>query len=140
MRRDGLQYDDIAAQLGYASKAGAWKAVTTALKRREAEAVDELRQLEGMRLDALQAAVWPAAMAGDVQAVRAVVTISERRARLFGLDAPTRNELSGADGGPLTTYVTLEWEGNTYTAPEGTKFYAGVSPDDWDVNGRVNGG
>lgn len=88
MRRDGKDFDTIAAALGYASRSGAHNAVMAALKKHVAKNVDGLRELEGLRLDALQDAVWPAAMAGDVAAVRAAVSISERRARLFGFDSP----------------------------------------------------
>jgi len=36
---------------------------------------------------------------GDPRAISTAVRVMERRARLFGLDAPT--ELSGPNGGPL---------------------------------------
>jgi hypothetical protein len=50
----------------------------------------DLVELESQRLDALQAGLWDKALAGDVKAARTVVKIMERRARLLGLDAPTR--------------------------------------------------
>jgi DNA-binding CsgD family transcriptional regulator len=34
-------------------------------------------------------------------AINALARIEERRAKLLGLDAPTKTEVSGADGGPL---------------------------------------
>ncbi len=46
---------------------------------------DELRATEVARLDALQAAVWPAAMAGDLEAVRQATVLIEKRARLLWL-------------------------------------------------------
>lgn len=47
--------------------------------------VDELRQLEGDRLDALQVALWPAAGRGDLGAAMAVLKVMEQRAKLFNL-------------------------------------------------------
>lgn len=65
---------------------------TAALSENVPENVTELRRLEGARLDRLQAAVWPKALSGDPAAVRAVVRLMERRARLLGLDAPVQVE------------------------------------------------
>ena len=41
-----------------------------------------------------------------LQAVGALVRIAERRARLLGLDAPRKTELTGADGEPLVPVTT----------------------------------
>lgn len=49
-----------------------------ALKASLVSSIDEARELESTRLDALQAAVWPKAMAGDVRAVLTVLKIMER--------------------------------------------------------------
>jgi len=53
-----------------------------------------MRQTEGARLDRMQRAVWPAAISGDIKAGAQVLRIMERRARLFGLDAPTKVEVA----------------------------------------------
>ena len=86
MRAAGRSYADIADALDYSSADTARKSVAGLLDRVESDAADELRTLEGRRLDMLQAAVWPAALEGHLPAVDRVVRISERRARLFGLD------------------------------------------------------
>lgn len=88
----GLSFAAIGEQLD-CDASTAWRAVTGALREHVPENVEELRRLEGARLDALQVALWPQAMAGDAAAVRAVVRICERRARLFGLDAPLQVEV-----------------------------------------------
>lgn len=85
----GLSYAEIGLQLG-CDPSTAWRAVTAALAENVSHNVGELRRLEGERLDALQAALWPAAMTGDAAAVRAVLRVMERRARLLGLDAPVQ--------------------------------------------------
>lgn len=91
LRRSGLPYREISEQLGYwADESGARHAVARLLDRREAESVDELRAVEGERLDALQAAHWQAALRGDIDATKVVLQVIDRRAKLFGLNAPTR--------------------------------------------------
>lgn len=98
LRKQGMAYSDIAAELGYKSASGAHAAVRTALKKTLHEPADELRRLENARLDALLAALWPAITKGDPKAVAAGVKISERRAKLNGLDEPTGLDVtSGGD-------------------------------------------
>jgi hypothetical protein len=46
----------------------------------------DIRALETMRLDALQAAVWPSAMLGDPKSVDAAVKIILARMRVNNLD------------------------------------------------------
>lgn len=70
--------------------------VLKALEAAKYEAADVMRELEGQRLDRMQRAHWSAALAGDNNSTRTIIRIMERRARLFGLDAPTRLEVSEA--------------------------------------------
>ncbi len=53
-----------------------------------AEAVEEYRELELARLDALQAAHWPQAVAGSVRSADLVLRVIDRRIKLLGLDQP----------------------------------------------------
>ncbi len=94
LRKAGATFQQIATQLGYADAAGAHKAVMSALRATLREPADELRTLEAERLDALQLALWKRALAGEERAVARVVNLMARRARLLGLDAPQRSELS----------------------------------------------
>lgn len=97
MRRQGKPYSEIAAEVGYSSASGAHAAVRTALKKTLQEPADELRRLENTRLDAMLLALWPAIQKGDAKAIAAGVKISERRAKLNGLDEPA--ELDVTSGG-----------------------------------------
>ena len=54
------------------------------------EPVGQLIDLESARLDALSQAMWPQALAGSARHAEVCVRICERRARLLGLDQPTR--------------------------------------------------
>ena len=60
------------------------------------------------RLDNMIVALTPAAEAGDVKAVQALLAVEDRRAKLLGLDAATRKavDLTTA-GAPLTYHVTI---------------------------------
>lgn len=85
MALSGSSYQAIADELGYANRGTVYRIVQSALHDREAESIDELRQLEMDRLDALQAAVWPQACAGNLAAVGLVLKVVDRRARILGL-------------------------------------------------------
>ena len=85
LARQGRTYDQIAKAVGYANRGTAHRVVTKALAERLVDGIDELRDIEVVRLDALQASLWPKAEKGDVRAVNAVVRIIDRRCRLLGL-------------------------------------------------------
>lgn len=81
----GMPYDEIAAAVGYANRGTAWRTVQRALRDRTFKAVDEYREIELNRLDALQSACWERALAGELRAVEAVLRVMEQRSRLLGL-------------------------------------------------------
>lgn len=118
LRSEGHSYEQIAQQLGYRDRASAYNAVQRTLVGTVREPADELRQMELIRLDAL----WMQAMqvlqaehvtvsngrviviekdgkevpladdAPVLQAIDRLLKIMERRAKLLGLDAPTKVE------------------------------------------------
>lgn len=100
LRAEGVPYREIADRLGYPSENAANKAVLGLLRRTEVEAVDDLRALEAERLDYLTrvtlegitaSAVSPQGLSGGL--ITAAVRISERRARLLGLDVPQQVQI-----------------------------------------------
>ncbi|MFJ9214240.1 hypothetical protein [Streptomyces sp. NPDC102264] len=117
LRSRGWPYQRIADELGYADRGEAHHAVGRVLKATVQEAGDELRTLELERLDAMYASVMdvlerkhftvsngkimymgdqPLEDDGPVlQAVDRLLRIQERRARLLGLDAPAKTQVSG---------------------------------------------
>jgi hypothetical protein len=107
LRKAAATYQQIADQLGYRSASGAFNAVKAALKATLREPADELRELELARLDAMLLPLWRRVPSGDEKAVDRVLRIMERRARLLGLDAPRRQELSGPDGKPLAFDLSM---------------------------------
>ena len=100
----GFTYEQVANQLGYTSRGTAFNVVAKALREQTAEAVTNLRDLENARLDALQAALWDAAMTGDVKAAAAIVQIIGARVHLNGLE-PVRDGVGGLPQKPRTLVV-----------------------------------
>jgi hypothetical protein len=88
LRAAGLTYEQIAAELGYASRGTVYRIVSEALQAQTVEGVDQLRSVEVERLDTLQHGVWQKAMAGDVHAGSLAVRIIMARCRLLGLVGP----------------------------------------------------
>lgn len=96
LRKAGLPYAEIASRLGWRTPSGAHAAVMRALDRAMREPAEELRKIELARLDSLHQAIWPTALRGDLGAIDRELRISERRAKLLGLDAPARQDVTSA--------------------------------------------
>ena len=103
LRKGGATYASIASELGYTSAGGAHNAVSRALKKTLKEPANEVRILELERLDALLGAMWPHKNRPEM--LDRILKIMERRAKLLGLDAPTKSEIGGADGNALEIFV-----------------------------------
>lgn len=89
LRQAGLTYEQIGDRLDISAQ-GAADLVNRTLERAENESANEMRQLEAARLDRAQAAIWSRVLEGDTKAIDVFLRISARRARLFGLEAPTQ--------------------------------------------------
>ena len=63
-----------------------------AVNARNIEDAGTLRDIEAMRLDELQAAIWQKAVEGEGAAIDRVLHVMARRAKLLGLDEPERRE------------------------------------------------
>lgn len=92
LRAKGHGFDHIAGELGYKGPSGAYQAVMAGLKKTLQEPADELRKLEGERLDKLLNGLWEKAEDGHLWAVDRALNIMERRAKLYGLDSPPSDE------------------------------------------------
>ncbi|MFI9235781.1 hypothetical protein [Streptomyces sp. NPDC053079] len=117
LRSQHFTYQQIADRLGYPDKAGAYRGIQAALKATVQEAADDVRQMELERLDRLARAAEEVMArqhatvsqgkiiyeggepliddAPVLQAIDRLLRIQERRARLLGLDAATKTQVSG---------------------------------------------
>ena len=103
LRLAGYSYAQIGERLGV-TKQAAHTYVSSSLadlRAATAEAAEDVREMELARLDAMLVPMLEAAEAGQQTAVDRVLRIQERRAKLLGLDAPTKSEVGGPGGGPV---------------------------------------
>jgi len=103
-RLNGLPWEIIAQRVGYASAGAAYNAYSRALVRTLREPADEIRTQELERLDRLMSRFYNDAIrTGNPQSASMTLKIMERRAKLLGLDAPTKidskSEISIYTGG-----------------------------------------
>jgi len=104
----GVSFDQIAKQLGYASRAGAYMAAKAALNRVPEPEVKLFRALNLERLNKARLGIWPRVIKGDEKAIDREIHIQEREAKYLGLDAPAKHELTGKEGGPIQIEGLME--------------------------------
>lgn len=100
LRVSGASFARIGEMLGI-STSNAFQHFKKALRDIPLESAKTARQVELERLDIATLAIAKKIREGNAQAILAMLKISERRAKLLGLDAPTTTRLTGEDGGPL---------------------------------------
>jgi hypothetical protein len=92
----GLDWTTIATRTGYASGRVAALGVDAYLQKIAVELAPEHRrqalQLELDRVDALQAAYWGMALAGDYHAAEVVLKVIARRCKILGFDKPDEKD------------------------------------------------
>lgn len=114
LRASGMTLGQVADRLGV-SEATARRDVTRALDRLAAHSAhhaDRLRELDGVRIEALIAA-WTERAASDPAAAAVVLRALDQFARLYGLNAPP----SGASAAPVSA-VNIRLLPAAGTAPE----------------------
>lgn len=117
LRRSGATYAQIAKELDCSRSTAneLFHQALAAIPKENAEAVLKL-ELERLdrdlrRCEAAQDMLEAKVRGGDVKAAKAMASmmvsscrIQERRAKYLGLDAPTKQEITGKDGGPIITH------------------------------------
>ena len=88
----GANYTQIALQLGYFDRGGAYRAVQAAMVKTLQPAADEVRRNNLERLTRLRLANWPKAISGDMKAIETELHLQEREARYLGLDTQPTDE------------------------------------------------
>jgi transposase-like protein len=92
MRKAGMHYRDIAAKLGVSvGSVHNWvKEWSEEYTLQTEEHFQSIRSESLARLDTALTAIWPQVRKGDQGAVAAMLKIEAQRAKLLGLDAPTK--------------------------------------------------
>jgi len=122
----GLTFQQIAVQLGYKNESSARTAWASALRLISEVEREQIRKVHGERLQRMRAKVW-GEMAGREapdpanpgkkiivynypipDLIDRALKIEIREAKLFGLDAPTRNEVSGPEGQPISLLAGVD--------------------------------
>jgi hypothetical protein len=88
LRLQGLEFEAIAEQTGYANHSGAWKAWKRALARIPIAETQSARLVEDMRLNVALEAIWDKVKDGDLWAIDRLVALAKERRALWGLDKP----------------------------------------------------
>lgn len=102
LRLAGHTYAAVAEMLDYASPSHAQKQVTKCLVEITREPAQELRELELKRLDEMFIPAYSRAIeGGGPKAIQSCLHIMERRARLLGLDKPTKIATTTPEGEAL---------------------------------------
>ena len=120
LRMEGHSLAAIARKVGYSDRTGAFQAIKSALLKTLQEPAAALRKIELQRLDMMFQKLWPRAMRCDMGAIDRILKIMERHAKLLGLDAPAKTQLTGADGGPVQVAAAkpiLIMEANGFEGP-----------------------
>lgn len=85
LRLAGLNYRQIAKQVGWANPGAAHSAVKRELQNIPKDAADELRTVELERYDEMQARMTERLRQGDLSVIRDMIRLSDQRAKLTGL-------------------------------------------------------
>lgn len=103
LRKCGHSYNSIAKQCSV-TQAAAYQAVMRVLDRMETdlkEPAKKIRAMELAKLDRAEERISDKVEKGDLFAIDRFLKISERRARLTGIDAPTKLQHSGDEDNPV---------------------------------------
>jgi len=109
LRIKGLSFPAIAAELS-ASVGGVHAALERALAKtveQIAERAGEYRALELERFETISEKLWPACIAGDLQAIDRYIRLHDRMAKLLGIDL---KEDVTIQTGPQVVLASFPWE------------------------------
>lgn len=152
--RQGWSLRKVAAELGYAGPAGAHKAIRSAIQKVPSASVNELRteleehaRLWNERASAMHEVLEPKWKKGDLEAMaeaRALDAEARKRdehlAKLHGVYAPTKSEVTGKDGAPIISIdlSKLSDEQLERILAGNIEDFAGIAPGG-DLAGSANG-
>jgi DNA-binding transcriptional ArsR family regulator len=97
MRRLGATYDEIAEKVGMKPKT-IQKAISRLLETVLLDEARDLKVLQMVRLERLVAAITEKAENGNLFAVKTLLKVFDRQAKLCGLDSPVKTALTDTEG------------------------------------------
>lgn len=110
----GWDWERIAEKCGYGTPQAAYTAVRARMKAGVQEAAEDLIEAEKTHLNLLQKRAWKLIRATDYRAVAQGISlalrVSQRRAKLLGLDAPTKLALVDEEAGRIAKETGLTKE------------------------------
>lgn len=131
LRTSGASFEQIAAAMGFRTRAGAYQAVQRALRKTIQEPADEVRQQELARLDRMLLGIWQSATTASphqLEALDRVLKIMDRRCYyITGLKVPERIAPTTPDGEQPYNSQTAATEFALLMAQLGQR-YAGTEP------------
>lgn len=99
LRLSNWSYPAIVTRLGYSSVDEVMNAVRLISQEQlRVETPEENRNLDAYRLDELIRGLWNRGRAGDLDVIDRLIKLLDRRAKLLGLDMPTKAAITSADG------------------------------------------
>ena len=120
----GLTYREIAEALNVSlgTVANDVKIILGRWQREQVADAEKYVQIELRRLDRAINAIWNDVQDGKLTAIDRMIKLMERRAKLMGLDAPQRHQLTGQDGDTLGVQVQVVLPDNARgdRTPDGT--------------------
>lgn len=89
-RRKGHTYEEISRYMGLGGPGVAYRIIQRAMSKAIVENADEVRAVELDRLDGFLTRLQEKIERGDTKAIDTALRIMDRRAKMLGLDAPTK--------------------------------------------------
>ena len=124
-RASGLGFQQIAEQLGYYDASHARRRFLSAMAAIPADTIEQARQLENERYDAMLAAIWPKVLRGDNWSIDRACRISELRQKLLGLPRAVPQEVTVINESAIDAEIRRLTEEINAKATA-----AGIDPDD----------
>lgn len=90
LRRQGHTYQQISDQMGLGGPGVAHRIIRRTMEQTITENVEQTREIELQRLDGYLTRLQPRIQNGDTKAIDTALKIMDRRAKMLGLDAPTK--------------------------------------------------
>lgn len=110
LREAGGTLQGICDALGYVSKSSVASALEREIRRIPRRDAISYRNHKLGQLEVLRLAAWSLAIDGDATSIRAATAVIAEQCKLMGAYAPTKTEVTGADGGPIDIVATAHDE------------------------------